>query len=172
MIFKKIVLTGLQLTVAILSCIAAAPSAFAQAKWEKLAPFPEPSEEILGAAAGGKMYVFAGLIPIWKPKGLVYEYDPANNQWTKKKPMALPSPHVAFTEYHGKIYAFGGFVYPVSGPAAWVPINNAWEYDPAADSWKALAPMPSKRGSPVAAAAGDKIYVIGGAGLPPGSTEA
>ena len=126
MIFKKIVLTGLQLAVAMLSCIAAAPSAFAQAKWEKLAPFPEPSEEILGAAAGGKMYVFAGLIPIWKPKGLVYEYDPANNQWTKKKPMALPSHHVAFTEYHGKIYAFGGFVYPTSGPAAWVPINNAW----------------------------------------------
>ena len=148
-----------------------APQVKAQMKWEKLAPFPEPAEEILGAAAGGKMYVFAGLIPVWKPKGLVYEYDPAANQWTKKKPMALPSHHVAFTEYHGKIYAFGGFVYPPSGPAAWVPINNAWEYDPAGDSWKALAPMPIKRGSPVAAAVGDKIYVIGGATLPPGSTD-
>jgi N-acetylneuraminic acid mutarotase len=171
MAFKKIVLTGLQLAVAMLSFNAATPSAFAQAKWEKLAPFPEPAEEILGTAAGGKMYVFAGLIPIWKPKGLVYEYDPATDHWTKKKPMALPSHHVAFTEYHGKIYAFGGFVYPVSGPAAWTPINNAWEYDPAADTWKALAPMPSKRGSPVAAAVGEKIYVIGGVSLPPGSTD-
>ena len=62
-------------------------------------------------------------------------------------------------------------MYPTSGPAAWVPINNAWEYDPAADTWKALAPMPSKRGSPVAAAVGDKIYVIGGVGLMPGSTD-
>jgi len=171
MAFKKVVLTGLQLAVAILSFRAAEPSAFAQAKWEKLAPFPEPAEEILGAAAGGKMYVFAGLIPFWKPKGLVYEYDPATDHWTKKKPMALPSHHVAFTEFHGKIYAFGGFVYPASGPAAWVPINNAWEYDPAADTWKALAPMPSKRGSPVAAAVGDKIYVIGGVSPLPGSTE-
>src|ERR1700676_5484971 len=171
MALKKFVLTGLRLAVAILPLSAAAPSTLAQAKWEKLAPFPEPAEEILGAAAGGKMYVFAGLIPIWKPKGLVYEYDPATDHWTKKKPMALPSHHVAFTEYHGKIYAFGGFVYPTTGPAAWVPINNAWEYDPAADSWKALAPMPSKRGSPVAAAVGSKIYVIGGATLPPGSTE-
>ena len=171
MAFKKIVLTGLQLAVAIISFSAADPSAFAQAKWEKLAPFPEPSEEILGAAAGGKMYVFAGLIPFWKPKGLVYEYDPSSNHWTKKKPMALPSHHVAFTEYHGKIYAFGGFVYPTSGPAAWVPINNVWEYDPAADTWKALAPMPSKRGSPVAAVVGDKIYVIGGVSMLPGSTE-
>jgi N-acetylneuraminic acid mutarotase len=171
MTFKKIVLNGLQLAVAGFSFNAAAPSAFAQAKWEKLAPFPEPAEEILGAAAGGKMYVFAGFIPFWKPKGLVYEYDPASDHWTKKNPMALPSHHVAFTESHGKIYAFGGFVYPTSGPAAWVPINNSWEYDPAADTWKALAPMPSKRGSPVAAAVGNKIYVIGGVSLLPGSTE-
>ena len=171
MAFKKIVLTVLQLAVAMASFSAAAPSAFAQAKWEKLAPFPEPAEEILGSAAGGKMYVFAGFIPVWHPKGLVYEYDPATDQWTKKKPMALPSHHVAFTEYHGKIYAFGGFVYPPSGPAAWVPINNAWEYDPANDSWKALAPMPSKRGSPVATAVGDKIYVIGGVSVAPGSSD-
>ena len=118
------------------------------------------------------MYVFAGFIPVWKPKGLVYEYDPATDHWTRReKPMALPSHHIAFTEYHGKIYSFGGFVYPTSGPAAWVPINNAWEYDPAADTWKALAPMPSKRGSPVAAAVGDKIYVIGGVTLLPGSSD-
>jgi N-acetylneuraminic acid mutarotase len=171
MIFKKVFMAGMQLAVAVLSFNAAAPSALAQAKWEKLAPFPEPAEEILGAAAGGKMYVFAGLIPFWKPKGLVYEYDPATDHWTKKKPMALPSHHVAFTEFHGKIYAFGGFVYPTSGPAAWTPINNAWEYDPSTDTWKALAPMPSKRGSPVAVAAGDKIYVIGGVSLLPGSTD-
>jgi N-acetylneuraminic acid mutarotase len=76
---------------------------------------------------------------------------------------------VAFTEYHGKIYAFGGFVFPQSGPPAWVPINNAWEYDPATDAWKALAPLPTKRGSPVAAVVGDKIYVIGGAATLPGS---
>jgi N-acetylneuraminic acid mutarotase len=171
MSFKRIVFVGLQLALAVFSLSASAPNSFAQAKWEKLAPFPEPAEEILGVAAGRKMYVFAGLIPFWKPKGLVYEYDPSSNQWTKKKPMALPSHHVAFTEYHGKIYAFGGFVYPASGPAAWVPINNAWEYDPAADSWKALAPMPSKRGSPVAAAVGDKIYVIGGVSILPGATE-
>src|SRR6266849_6145138 len=171
MISKRMISAGLRFTLALVALLSATPAAHAQVKWVRLAPFPEPAEEILGAAAGGKMYVFAGLIPFWKPKGLVYEYDPATDHWTKKQPMALPSHHVAFTEYHGKIYAFGGFVYPTSGPAAWVPINNAWEYDPAADTWKALAPMPSRRGSPVAAAVGDKIYVIGGVGLAPGATE-
>ena len=158
-------LTALALTL----CVAV--TAQAQGKWTKLAPFPEPAEELLGASAGGKMYVFCGLAPGWKPMGLVYEYDPASDKWTKKNPMPLASHHVAFTEYRGKIYAFGGFVYPQSGPAAWVPIDNAWEYDPAADRWKALAPMPTKRGSPVAAVVGDRIYVIGGAALPAGSKD-
>lgn len=145
-------------------------SAYAQ-KWVKLAPFPEPGEEVYGIAAGGKLYVFGGLAPGWKPKGLVYEYDPATDQWTKKKPMALASHHVALAELNGKIYVIGGFVPPKSGPPAWEPINNAWEYDPAADSWKALAPMPTKRGSPNAAAVNGKVYVIGGASTHPGSKE-
>jgi len=84
-------------------------------KWVKLAPFPEPAEEVYGAAAGGKMYVFGGIAPGWQPRGLVFEYDPAGNKWTKKKPMALPSHHVALTELNGKIHAFGGFVLPPSG---------------------------------------------------------
>ena len=153
--------------------LAAAPGAFAQGKWVQLAPFPEPNEEILGVTANGKLYVIAGLVsaPIWTPIGLVYEYDPATDHWTKKKPMALPAHHVALTEYHGKIYVFGGFVAPQSGPAAWVPINNSWEYDPATDTWKALAPLPTKRGSPLAAVMNDKIYVIGGATTPPGSKQ-
>ena len=143
----------------------------AQGRWVKLAPFPEPAEELLGAAAGGKLYVFAGIAPGWKPKALVYEYDPATDKWLKKKPMALPSHHVAMAELNGKIYAFGGFVLPASGPAAWQPVDNAYEYDPATDNWKALAPMPSKRGAAGAAAVGGKLYVIGGASMLPGSKD-
>ena len=142
----------------------------AQGRWIKLTPFPEPAEELLGASANGKLYVFCGLAPGWKPIGMVYEYDPAADKWTKKKPMPLASHHVSFTEHKGKIYAFGGFVLPQSGPPAWVPIDNAWEYDPASDSWRALAPVPTKRGSPVAVSAGDRIYVIGDAVAGPGQS--
>lgn len=140
-------------------------------KWIKGAPFPEPSEELVGASINGKLYVFGGLGPGWIPQGFVYEYEPATDKWAKKKPMALPAHHVAFTELNGKFYAFGGFVSPRSGPPAWVPINNAWEYDPTNDSWTALTPMPSKRGSAVAATVNGKIYVIGGAAPHPGSSE-
>ena len=152
-----------------LGCASAA--AFAQGAWKNVAPFPEPREELLGAAAGGKLYVFAGLIPLWHPAGLVYEYDPAADKWAKKKPMALPAHHTALASYNDRIYVFGGFVYPTTGGAAWVPIDNAWEYNPAQDSWKALAPMPIKRGAAVAAAVGDRIYVVGGATTQPWAKE-
>src|SRR5260370_3095985 len=91
-----------------------ASAAWAQGNWVKLAPFPEPAEEISGAAAGGKMYVFAGLAAGWKPLGMGYEYDPASNRWAQKQKMALPSHRVAFTRYKDKIYAFGRFLLPQS----------------------------------------------------------
>lgn len=140
-------------------------------KWVNLAPFPEAAEEVYAIAANGKMYVFGGLGPEWTPLGMVYEYDPAANKWTKKKNMPLPSHHNGLAEVNGKIYVLGGFVRPKTGPTAWEPIDNAWEYDPATDSWKALPPLPSKRGSPVAATVAGKIYVIGGAAPHPGSKE-
>lgn len=143
-------------------------AAYAQ-KWVQLAPFPEPSEELYGMASGGKLYVFGGLGPAWTPKGLVYEYDPGGDTWSKKKNMPLLSHHTALVEIKGKIYVIGGFTKPEKGPTAWVPIDNLWEYDPSADSWKALAPMPSKRGATMAAVWGGKIYVIGGASAHPGS---
>jgi N-acetylneuraminic acid mutarotase len=152
------------------------PSAYAQ-KWSRLAPFPDPSEEIWGASAGGKLYVFGAIAPGWKPKSLVYEYDPDADTWTKKKNMPLGIHHVAATELNGKIYMFGGFRYPEkakpdgSPNPGWQPIDNAWEYDPVKDAWKALAPMPTKRGSSNAVAHGGKIYVIGGASMHPGSKE-
>ncbi len=140
-------------------------------KWNRLAAFPEASEELYGIGSGGKLYVFGGLAPGWKPKGLVYEYDPGRDRWTKKRNMPLLSHHVALAEIQGKIYVIGGFTLPGSGPAAWQPIDNVWEYDPAIDSWKALAPLPTKRGSANAVVVDGKLYVLGGAGLHPGSKE-
>jgi N-acetylneuraminic acid mutarotase len=154
------------------SAQAPAPAAPTAANpWATLPPFPDGSEEVLGATANGKLYVFCGLGPAFKPKGLVYEFDPASNAWTQKKPMALPAHHVAFATVNDKIYAFGGFKLPDSGPPAWDPLDNAWEYDPSADSWKPLAPMPTKRGAAAAAVINGKIYVTGGVSSLPGVTE-
>jgi N-acetylneuraminic acid mutarotase len=170
----------LQLRTAALAVIASlvfAIAALAQmptSPWKKGAPFPQPDEELYGVALNGKMYVIGG----WddgKAGGVNYEYDPATDKWAKKQPMPRPAHHAALAAANGKIYVMGGFVVPkdtaVPVGAAWEPIDNAWEYDPGADSWKSLPPLPGKRGSALAAEVGGKIYVIGGATTPDGSKD-
>ena len=93
------------------------------------------------------------------PPGLMYEYDPAADKWTKKKDIPVHVHHQGQAAYNGKLYIFGGCLRQISGEGA---TANVWEFDPVADSYKALAPMPVKRCSPQAEEVGGKIYVIGG----------
>lgn len=163
--------------VAVMASVVFATTLLAQmptSPWKKGAPFPEPDEELYGVAVNGKMYVIGG----WgdgKARGVNYEYDPTSDRWTKKAPMPRPAHHAALAGVNGKIYAFGGFVAPANTAvplgAAWEPIADAWEYTPANDAWKPLAPLPGKRGSAIAAEVGGKIYVIGGAATMEGSKD-
>ncbi len=153
-------------TIASLVFVTTALAQMPASPWKKGAPFPEPDEELYGVAANGKLYVIGG----WndgKAGGVTYEYDPATDKWTKKQPMPKPAHHAALAAANGKIYVMGGFVAPSETAlplgAAWQPIDNAWQYDPVADSWKSLPPLPTKRGSAVAVEVGGKIYAIGGA---------
>jgi N-acetylneuraminic acid mutarotase len=153
------------------SVFAFSSAARAQGHWTKAAPFPEPMEETHAVTANGKLYVMGGFLPPGVAPGIVYEYDPASDTWTKKKTMPVPCHHMAMAEYRGKIYVMGGLVRGPK-PGGWQPIDNAWEYDPATDSWKALPPMPGgKRGAAIAEEVGGKIYVIGGATTEPGTNE-
>ena len=43
-----------------------------------------------------------------------------------------------YNSVNGKIYLIGGF----SGNDTGTVQGDTWEYDPVADTWKALAPMP------------------------------
>jgi N-acetylneuraminic acid mutarotase len=153
-------------TIASLVFVTTALAQMPASPWKKGAPFPEPDEELYGVALNGKLYVIGG----WadgNAGGVNYEYDPSTDKWTKKQPMPRPAHHAALAAANGKIYVMGGFVAP-SGTAlplgaAWQPIDNAWVYDPTADSWKSLPPLPTRRGSAVAVEVGGKIYTIGGA---------
>jgi N-acetylneuraminic acid mutarotase len=152
-----------------LAFLSVSATARAQDTWRALAPVPAPTHETRSVAANGKIYMFAGLGRESLALGYVYEYDPAKNAWTAKKPMPVPAHHIALTEYDGKIYIFGGFKRPASGEDGWQIINNSWEYDPLADTWRALRPLPLERGAAEAAVVNGKIYVVGGATLEPGS---
>ena len=141
-------------------------------QWLPSTAFPIPMEEPVGAVVDGKLYIIQGLTDGgFQPMGVVYVYDPASKSWTKKSPMPEPHVHHGMTvALNDKIYVFGGFMRP-GKDIAWQPVDNAWEYSPATDSWKAIAPLPAKRGGGVAVAVDGKVYVIGGATILPGTSD-
>ena len=138
---------------------AQAPAAGRVPQWTKAAPFPIPEEELYGSVINGKFYVLGGFGVGGMAPGLVFEYDPAADRWTRKKDMPIKVHHQAQTPLNGKLYVFGGCLQGISGEGG---TTNAWEWDPVADSWRALAPMTVKRCSAVAEQVDGKIYLIGG----------
>lgn len=138
---------------------AQAPAQGRVPQWVKAAPFPTPEEELYGSVINGKFYVLGGFGVGGMAPGLVYEYDPAGDRWTRKKDMPIKVHHQAQTPYNGKLYVFGGCLQGISGEGG---TTNAWEWDPVADSWRALAPLTVKRCSAVAEQVDGKIYLIGG----------
>jgi N-acetylneuraminic acid mutarotase len=141
----------------------------APGKWGRLAPLPEKSEEFSFGDVNGKLYLFGGVPTAGKgPLGITQEYDPSTNLWTKKKNIPVAIHHAAVAAYNGKLYLFGGQAQVEPGGSTQVPVNNTWEYDPGADSWKALAPMPTARTAAAAAQVDGRIYVFGGASVHPG----
>ena len=128
-------------------------------QWTKAAPFPIPEEELYGSVVNGKFYVLGGFGVGGMAPGLVFEYDPAADRWTRKKDMPVKVHHQAQTPLNGKLYVFGGCLQGISGEGG---TQNAWEWDPVADNWRALAPLTVKRCSAVAEQVDGKIYLIGG----------
>jgi N-acetylneuraminic acid mutarotase len=128
-------------------------------QWTKIANFPIPEEELYGTAFNNKFYVLGGFGQGGMAPGLVFEYDPAADRWTRKKDMPIKVHHQAQAAYNGKLYVFGGCLRAISGEGG---TENAWEWDPVTDNWRALAPLPVKRCSAVADEVGGKIYLIGG----------
>jgi len=136
---------------------------YAQSNWTFGAPLPKAMGEIVGVTVGRSVFVLAGLDDeIFAPYGAVYRYDEDGEKWTTLQNMPLPAHHIMATAHAGKIYVFGGFTRPPD-LKSWQPTSAAWQYDPATNTWEALAPLPRPRGAGQAVTVGDKIYIIGGA---------
>ena len=146
-----------------------AAAQYPEGHWQNFAPYPQPTQEVGGAVVNGKLYILGGY-GANAPGGLagwLNEYDPAADKWTKKKDIPMPVHHEAITGFRDKFYTFGGGVKISPTSDNWYPTNRVWEYTPATDTWRELAPMPTKRGGGIALVYDNKIWVIGGAGFHP-----
>ncbi len=144
----------------------AGPALAAQlGRWTTAKPIPTGANEVVGAAAGGQVLVYGGL-SAFVAQGLFFAYDPASDAWRALPSHPEPTHHAAAVGVGDKFFLFGGFHRPADGTPAWRPTDAAWMFDLKTEQWTKLPPMPTARGALTATAAGDRIYVIGGAAIP------
>src|SRR5579871_3140482 len=122
---------------------------------------------IVGGSDGGDLkyssdiFVFGGAsTTTGQPSAATTNYDPANaNNSTAAPPMATARSSFAYVTdpATGDLYAIGG------QGASSTTLASAEMYDPVADAWSAIAPLPAARSGATAAADGvGHLYVFGG----------
>lgn len=135
-------------------------------RWFSAAPLPTPRNSAAGAVVNGALYVIGGRTVSDGNNATVEVYDPISDRWEQGRPMPKAQGGLAAAVSHGKIYVFGGEYFSPGGGGVFA---ESWEYDPATDQWRAVAPMPRKRHGLGAVAIDNVIYVLGGAAKAGGS---
>src|SRR5262249_51010824 len=134
------------------------PQGTPQGTWTMKAPVPARLNEVTVAAVAGKLHVMGGsVLGFTRPYHV--QYDPANDSWRTRAPLPRSLDHIGSAELNGKIYLIGGFV---GGGVHRDGQNTAFEYDPASDTWRILAPMKAGRASVGVVAVDGKIHALGG----------
>ncbi len=77
--------------------------------------------------------------------------------WQRRAAMPLAKTDFGSSVVDGLIYTFGGMT-----GARGTALDDATVYDPKADEWRSLPPLPTPRRSVRAGAIGSTIYVVGG----------
>lgn len=131
--------------------------------WETRAEMPTPRAAASSVVLDDKVYVIGGRVDDSEGLSAVEVYDPQADSWTRRADMTTPRGELAVAAHDGLIYTFGGAVTPVGGVDH---LQVVEVYDPVADQWAGLAPMPFRSLGSTAHTVGDRIYVIGGFSWP------
>src|SRR5213594_86292 len=125
-------------------------------RWRLGPSFPIPIHHPNVAAVGSKIYVAGGYSdPGFTPVAKVFELDIDTGVWARKADLRRARAAGAAIEYAGRMYVFGG-------DAGDRSVTDTRVYEPSADQWTELAPMPTPRNHMGAAVLRGRIYVVGG----------
>ncbi|MBZ0282793.1 MAG: hypothetical protein K8L97_18790 [Anaerolineae bacterium] len=132
--------------------------------WTEGANMPTARAETAATSLGERIYVAGGMVSPWVATAIHEIYDTTTNTWQSAAPMPIAINHSGVASALGRIYVTGG--YDVIGKMvdAKPDIAQGWYYDPEADSWTEIAPMPSPRAAHAMVNIEDKLYVVGGTG--------
>ncbi|KAK0704518.1 hypothetical protein B0H67DRAFT_648946 [Lasiosphaeris hirsuta] len=130
-------------------------------------PLAPRQEHITVALPPSSLAILTGIIPSgpasYNTTALAQLYHIPSSTWTPLlAPVPRPLNHANAAAVAGKIYLLGGLADAPDG--AWRAVSDAWVYDPAADAWTPLPPLPPghARGSAVAGVWGSIIFLAGG----------
>jgi N-acetylneuraminic acid mutarotase len=135
------------------------------AGWVSKAPMPNPRNHIGYAMVNGLAYAMGGLHLLNEKSGQDAEvdtYDPTTDKWKKVAPLPFSWSHFleSTVVVNGKIVIVGG---QANGASGELYIPNISVYDPAANQWSALTPLPEARQAASAVWIDGTLYVEGGA---------
>jgi N-acetylneuraminic acid mutarotase len=133
-------------------------------KWESRSPMPTARNHASVGTVNGRIYVIGGRVGSVfvnaSATDIVEEYDPSIDSWGVAKPrMPTARSGVAYGTYGGKIYVAGGEYLNRQVVGAF---RDLQAYDPAANAWTMLAPLPLPRNAPAVAVLGNRLYLISG----------
>lgn len=123
-----------------------------------------PRQEHAVAAVDGRVFVIGGGVP--GPGGefvttdRVEAFDKRTGRWADTAPLPVPMNHANVANVGGRLFVLGG----LSAGATWQALSDSFVYDPAADRWTPLPPLPPDqiRGSAAVGVRGTTVYLAGG----------
>jgi len=135
-----------------------APSTDCGRAWSTVSPYPADVDDVAAVGLAERIYVFGGGM-VSAPFGSVasaYSYSTQDDTWTPIA--ALPEPRrraMAVTDGES-IYILGGVGFGTQ------PTSTVWRYDPAANNYITLSPLPTAATRHAGAYLDGRIYRIGG----------
>lgn len=135
-------------------------------QWATKRPMPTPRNHEAIGTVDGKIYVIGGRIGnanvgnmISSPTDVVEEYDPATDRWRALNKMPTARSGQGWGTYQGMIYVLGGEVRDYHEDAI---LRDMEAFNPAANEWFRLQPMPTARHGVNVAVIGNQLHAIGG----------
>jgi len=134
-------------------------------RWKSMRPMPGPQAEAAVLSNGGFIHIIGGRAPAgsfnerWQDHidtDRHWIYDSRTDEWYERAPISLSRNSMAAVTHRGVIYLFGGR--RVSGGN--LAMTEA--YDPLADRWQTMRPMPRAQAGLAAAILGATAFVFGG----------
>src|SRR5437588_7074291 len=107
---------------------------------------------LLLAAAGTQAHPVADRVVPRANAHIPEQFCPTS--WNQRASYPIPIIDNAVAVQGNFLYSFGG------RSSSYVGLPNAYRYDPVADAWTAIAPLPSPRSAASAVSDGTYIYVI------------